>query len=187
MEIVSNINLWSSSREHRHLDPVERRNLRRHRVFLLWRLTPVQNPRRCASLAVRWLLPVCCERLCREYRSDRAWPVSLADIFRYRAGSTGTLFAQTSCINTGRNMRMSARGDCRDNGGHSGRIGTWAESPAVVRKQCVRCASANPFNTIAKVFWPKCKDELKSITTIFSHNILYLFDLQQFPKMLTGQ
>jgi hypothetical protein len=78
---------------------------------------------------------------------------------------------------------MFARGDCHDNGGHSGRIGAWARSPAVVRKRFVQYASANPF----KDFWPKCKEELKSITTIFSHNLLYLFDLQQFSKTLTGQ
>jgi hypothetical protein len=52
-----------------------------------------------------------------------------------------------------------------------------------VKKWCVQYASANPF----KDFWSKCKDELKSITTIFSHNLLYLFELQQFPKTLTGQ
>ena len=187
METVSNINLWLSNREHKHLDPVEHRNRRRHRASSLWRLVPAQNPRRYASLAFRWLLPVCCERLCRECHSDRVWPVSLADIFRYLAGSAGTLSVQTSCIDTDRNMRTSVRGDCRDNGGHTDRNGAWAESPAVVRKRCVRCASANPFNGRAKAFWPKCKDELKSITTIFSHNILYLFDLQQIPKTLTGQ
>jgi hypothetical protein len=40
---------------------------------------------------------------------------------------------------------------------------------------------------LAKVFWPKFMGKLKSITTIFSHNLLYLFELQQFTQTLTGQ
>jgi hypothetical protein len=84
-------------------------------------------------------------------------------------------------------MRTSVCDDCRDTDGHTGRIGAWAESPTVVRKRYVQRASANPFKLKAKVLWPKSKDELKSITTIFSHNLLYLFELQQFSKTLTGQ
>jgi hypothetical protein len=82
---------------------------------------------------------------------------------------------------------MSAFDNCRDTAEHKRRIGAWARSPAVVRKQFVLRASANPFNVEAKVSWPKSKDELKSKTTIFSHNLLYLFNLYQFLKTLTGQ
>jgi hypothetical protein len=97
------------------------------------------------------------------------------------------LSAQTSCKDTGRNMRTSVCDDCRDTGEHKYRIGTWAKSPEVVRRRFVLCASANPFNVEAKAFWPKSKDELKSKTTIFSRNLLYFYDLQQFSKTLTGQ
>jgi hypothetical protein len=82
---------------------------------------------------------------------------------------------------------MSVLDDCLDTGGHKCRIDAWAKSPAVVRRRFVLRASANPFNVEVKVFWPKSKDELKSKTTIFSHNLLYLFNLYQFLKTLTGQ
>jgi len=97
------------------------------------------------------------------------------------------LSAQTSCKETGRNMRISAFDDCRDTAEHKRRIGALARSPAVVRRRFVLRASANPFNEKEKAFWPKSKDELKSKTTIFSRNLLYLFNLRQFLKTLTGQ
>ena len=84
-------------------------------------------------------------------------------------------------------MRMSGLENCRDIGGHINRIGAWAKSPEAVRKRFVLSALANPFNIKAKVFWPKSKNELKSKTTIFSHNMLYLFNLRQSLKSLTGQ
>jgi len=40
---------------------------------------------------------------------------------------------------------------------------------------------------LMKVYWPKFKDKLKSIPIIFSHNLLYLFVLQQFTQKLMGQ
>jgi hypothetical protein len=82
---------------------------------------------------------------------------------------------------------MSAFDDCRNIAEHKHRIGAWAKSPAVVRRQFVLRASANPFNEKEKAFWPKSKNELKSKTTIFSRNLLYLFNLHQFLKTLTGQ
>jgi hypothetical protein len=82
---------------------------------------------------------------------------------------------------------MSAFDDCRDTAEHKRRIGAWARSPVVARRRFVLRASANPFNVEAKAFWPKSKDELKSKTTIFSRNLLYLFNLRQFLKTLTGQ
>jgi hypothetical protein len=82
---------------------------------------------------------------------------------------------------------MFAFDDCRDTAEHKHRIGAWAKSPAVARRRFVLSASANPFNEKAKAFWPKSKDELKSKTTIFSRNLLYLFNLRQFLKTLTGQ
>jgi hypothetical protein len=67
------------------------------------------------------------------------------------------------------------------------RIRALVESLSVVRKQFALCALASPFNVSTKVIWPKFMSELKSITAIFSHNLLNLFGLQQFPKTLTGQ
>jgi hypothetical protein len=97
------------------------------------------------------------------------------------------LSVQTSCKDTGRNKKMSGLDDCRDIGGYKYRVGAWVESPVVVRRRFVLRASVNPFNVEAKVFWPKFKDELKSKTTIFSHNLLYWSKLHKFSKMLTGQ
>jgi hypothetical protein len=45
----------------------------------------------------------------------------------------------------------------------------------------------NPFSKSVKVYWPKSKGKLKSNPTFFSHNILYLFGLQQFNDKLMGQ
>jgi hypothetical protein len=97
------------------------------------------------------------------------------------------LSVQTSCKETGRNMKTSECDDCRGIGGYIGRDGAWARSPGVVRRWFVPRASANPFDVEDKVFWPKSENELKSKTTIFSHNLLHLFDLHQFLKTLTGQ
>jgi hypothetical protein len=49
------------------------------------------------------------------------------------------------------------------------------------------CALANLFNIFPKVTWPESMSELKSNTTIFSHNLFVLFGLQQFLEILTGQ
>jgi hypothetical protein len=38
-----------------------------------------------------------------------------------------------------------------------------------------------------KALWPKPMGIFKSIPTIFSHNLLYLFALRQFTQKLTGQ
>jgi hypothetical protein len=38
-----------------------------------------------------------------------------------------------------------------------------------------------------KTYWPKVTDELKSIPTIFSHNVLKLSVLHQFSIKLMGQ
>jgi hypothetical protein len=84
-------------------------------------------------------------------------------------------------------MKTSECDDCRGIGGYIGRDGAWARSPGVVRRWFVPRASANPFDVEDKVFWPKSENELKSKTTIFSHNLLHLFDLHQFLKTLTGQ
>ena len=78
-------------------------------------------------------------------------------------------------------------GSCHGIGKHIYRTDVLAGSLSVVRTLFVRCTLAGPFNVSAKLFWPKSIDELKSITTIFSHNLLILFALQQFSKALTGQ
>jgi hypothetical protein len=56
-----------------------------------------------------------------------------------------------------------------------------------VRKLSVRHALTNPFSKSMKVDWSKIKGKLKSIPIIFSHNLLFLFCLQQFIQKLTGQ
>jgi hypothetical protein len=63
----------------------------------------------------------------------------------------------------------------------------WEESLSVVRKLYAQYALAGPFDGLMKVYWPKFKGELKSIPIIFSHNLLYLFVLQQFTQKLMGQ
>jgi len=67
------------------------------------------------------------------------------------------------------------------------RIVFWGESLSIVRKLYVQHVLANPFNGLMKVYWPKFKGKLKSIPIIFSHNLLYLFILQQFTQKLMGQ
>ena len=187
METVSGTNRWSLNRGHKRPFSFGRRNRRWRKAYALLRLAPARNPRRCASREVRLPLPAYCEIPCRECRSDTALTALLADIFRCRASSGDMLSVRTSCKVTGRNRKTSEHDDCLDIGGHRGRTGALAESPAVVRRRFVPSALANPFNVEPKAFWPKCKNELKSKTTIISHNLLCLCDLHQYPKTLTGQ
>jgi len=86
-----------------------------------------------------------------------------------------------------RNMKKFLSGDCHGIGEHICRNLVLAGSLSVVKKQSVRCTLASPFNKSRKVLWPKFMGELKSITIIFSHNLLYLFVLQQFTQKLMGQ
>jgi len=97
------------------------------------------------------------------------------------------LSEQKPCTGIDRNRKRFLFDGCRGIGKRICRIGILAESLTVVRKQFVPRALACPFNVLAKVFWPKFMGELKSITTIFSHNLLYLFVLQQFTCKLMGQ
>jgi hypothetical protein len=64
------------------------------------------------------------------------------------------------------------------------------DSPQVltaIPKPYALYALAKPFNGFMKVYWPKFKGKLKSIPIIFSHNLLFLFYLQQFTQKLMGQ
>ena len=76
---------------------------------------------------------------------------------------------------------------CRDIVERICRIVSWGESLTVVRRLSVQCALTNPFSKYVKVYWPKSRGKLKSIPIIFSHNILYLFELEQFSYKLMGQ
>jgi hypothetical protein len=69
---------------------------------------------------------------------------------------------------------------------HICRILVLVRSLSVARKLFAPRALASPFNVVGKVIWPKFMSELKSVTVIFSHNLLNLLVLQQFPKTLTG-
>jgi hypothetical protein len=97
------------------------------------------------------------------------------------------LSERTPCKGIDRNKKMFLFGSCRDICQRICGSGVLVKSLPVVRKQFVPRALACPFNVLAKVFWPKFMGKLKSITTIFSHNLLYLFELQQFTQTLTGQ
>jgi len=86
-----------------------------------------------------------------------------------------------------RNKKKSLFDNCLRICEHICRIVFLEESLSVVRKLFVQHALANPFNESMKIYWPKFKGKLKSIPTIFSHNLLYLFALQQFALKLMGQ
>jgi hypothetical protein len=85
------------------------------------------------------------------------------------------------------NRRKFLSDGCRDIVERICRIVFWEGSLSVVRKQSAQCSLANPFDKSVKVYWPKLKGKLKSIPTIFSHNLLFLRYLQQFTQNLTGQ
>jgi hypothetical protein len=76
---------------------------------------------------------------------------------------------------------------CRDIGEHICRIAFGAGNLTIARKPFVRCTLASPFNLSVKVSQPKFIGDFKSNPTIFSRNILYLIDLQQFTRKLMGQ
>jgi hypothetical protein len=97
------------------------------------------------------------------------------------------LSGQRPCIGIDRNRKKFLFDDCLRICERICRIVSWEESLSVARKQFALYALANPFGKSMKVYWPKFKGKLKSNPIIFSHNLLYLFGLQQFPQKLMGQ
>jgi len=97
------------------------------------------------------------------------------------------LSGRKPCIGIGRNKKKFLPDDCPDICERICRIVFWEESLSVVRKPYALYALAKPFNGFMKVYWLKFKGKLKSIPIIFSHNLLFLFYLQQFTQKLMGQ
>jgi hypothetical protein len=89
------------------------------------------------------------------------------------------LFERTPYIDIGRNRKKFLFDSCLDIVEHICQNDVLAKSLSVVRRLFVQCSLAGPFNGTMKVLWPESMDELKSTTTIFSHNLLNLFALQQ--------
>jgi hypothetical protein len=133
------------------------------------------------------LLPRCCEKFFRGCHNGRVWIALLANRFRCREDSVDMLSVQKPYRGIGRDRRKFLSDSCLGIGERICRIRALVESLSVVRKQFALCALASPFNVSTNVIWLKFISELKSITVIFSHNLLNLFGLQQFPKTLTGQ
>ena len=128
-----------------------------------------------------------CVKHPRVYRNGKVSAALLEDSFRCLVGSDDRLSGQMSCIGTDRNRKKFLSDGCRDILERICRIASWEESLTVVRRLFVRCTLAGPFNETVKVLWPKSTGDFKSIPIIFSHNLLYLFDLQQFTHKLMGQ
>jgi len=120
-------------------------------------------------------------------RNDKVWNALLAEKFRCPEGSVDMLFEQKPYrgIDGIRNKFLSD--SCHDIDEHICRIRVLAGGLSVVRKLFAPCALASPFNVVGKVIWPKFMGELKSVTVIFSHNLLNSLVLQHFSKTLTGQ
>jgi hypothetical protein len=97
------------------------------------------------------------------------------------------LSGQRPCIGIDRNRKKFLPDDCLRICERICRIVFWEESLSVVRKPYALYALAKPFNELVKVSRLKFKGKLKSFPIIFSHNLLYLFVLQQFTQKLMGQ
>jgi len=187
MEIVKDISRWWLNPTRKPLGSTERRSLRWHKVFELCLSKPVRSRRRFSSLDVRLHLPMYCVKHSRVCHNGKVSAALLEDRFRCLEGSGDMLSGQTPYRGIDRNRKMFLSDGCRDIVAHIGRIVFWGESLTVVRKLPVQHALANPFSKSRKVYWPKVKGKLKSIPVIISHNLLYLFGLQQFNHKLMGQ
>ena len=162
----------------RPLGSVECQSLRWRKVFGLCLSKPARSRRRFSSLDVRSHLPMYCVKHSRVCRNGKVSAALLEDRFRCLEGSGDRLSAQMPCTGIDRNRKMFLSDGCRDIVERIRRIVFWEESLTVVRRLFVRCTLAGPFNESVKVLWPKPTGDFKSIPTIFSHNLLYLFGLQ---------
>jgi len=150
-------------------------------------LKPVQSRRIFSSLDARLHLLKCCVKHCRVFRSGKALTASLLNRSRCPEDSVDKLSGQKSYTGIGLNMKRFLFDGCRDIGEHICRIVFEAESLTVVRRLFVRHTLAGPFNKSVKVSQPKFICDFKSNPIIFSRNILYLTNLQQFTHKLMGQ
>ena len=83
-----------------------------------WRLGPVRNRRRSASLAPRWHRPMSIVLLAREGPCGRVLGSSNADRLRCRGGFRGKSVGRSSCRGIGPSKRSSSVDNHRDNGSH---------------------------------------------------------------------
>ena len=187
METVKDINRWLLNPEHRPLGSVECLSLCRRKVFELCLSKPLRSRHIFSSLDVRLRLLKCFVKHSRVCRNGRAWALMLSCRSRCREDSVDMLSEQKPCTGIDRNRKRFLFDGCHGIVERICRICVLAENLSVVRKQSVRCTLACPFNESVKVLWPKSMDDFKSITTVFSHNLLYLFALQQFTHKLMGQ
>jgi len=128
-----------------------------------------------------------CVKHFRVYHNGKVLTALLEDRFLCLEGSGDTLFVQTPYRGIDRNRKKFLFGGCRDIVERICRNVFWEENLTVARKLSALYPLANPFSKSVKVYWTKSKGKLKSITIIFSHNLLYLFGLQQFTYKLMGQ
>ena len=187
MEKVTDINRWLLNRERKQLVSIVRRSLRWCTATVRCLSKRVRSRHIFASLDFRLPWPACCEKLFHGCHNGRVWIASLASRFRCLEGSVDMLSEQKPYIGIGRDKRKFVSDSCLDTDEHICRIRVLASSLSVVRKRSSLCALAGPFNVSMKIIGPKFISELKSITLIFSHNLLNLFALQLFSKILTGQ
>jgi len=187
MEIVKDINRWLLNPERKLLALVGGQSLRWRRVFELCLSKRERTRHIFANLDFRLPSPKWCVKLFHECRNGKVLVALLLGRFRCLEDFDGMLSERIPCRGIGRNMKKFLSCSCRGIGERICRIGVLAKSLSVARKLFVQCTLASPSNISTKVFWPKFTTELKSLTTIFSHNLLNLLRLQQFPKTLTGQ
>ena len=187
METVKDINRWWLNPGHRLLGSTECRSLRWRKVFGLCLSKSVRSRHRFSSLDVRLHLPMCCVKHSSVFRNGKVSTGLLEDSFRCLEDSGDRLFGQTPYKGIDRNRKKFLFDGCHNIAERICRIVFWEESLTVVRRLFVRCTLAGPFNESVKVLWPKPTGDFKSIPTIFSHNLLYLFGLQQFAYKLMGQ
>jgi hypothetical protein len=187
MEIVKDINLWLLNPGHRLPGSVECRSLRWHKVFEPCLSKSGQSLRRFSSPDVRLRLPMYCVRRFRGFRNGKVLIALPAGRFRCLEGSDDRLSEQKPYRGIDRNRKKFLFDGYPSICERICRIVFWEENPSVARKQSDLYALANPLSEKTKVFWPKFMGKLKSIPIIFSHNLLYLFMLQQFSQKLMGQ
>ena len=187
MEKATGINRWWLNPKRRRLVEVRPQSLLPRTAFERCLSRFVRSRHRFASLDFRLPLPECCEKPSRECRNGTAWIAWLAGKFRCPEGSGDMLSGQKPYRGIDRSRKKFLLGSCRDIAERICRIRVSAGDPSVVRKQFAQRALASPFNVSTKVVWPKSMGELKSITAIYSHNLLKSSSLQRFPKTLTGQ
>src|SRR5204862_426697 len=109
---------WSSNPAHTSFEPGPHQSERVSTTAAQWRLGPVRNRRRSASLAPRWHRPMSIVLLAREGPCGRVLGSSNADRLRCRGGFRGKSVGRSSCRGIGPSKRSSSVDNHRDNGSH---------------------------------------------------------------------